>query len=276
VADTSLTLDDWRATVPALLAECATAWGLTPGEPYAAGWTGYAARVELPGGEPAALKLIWPHRESEHEADALELWNGDGAVRLLKRNEAGTALLLERCEPGAFLATLDLDAALDVAAGLLPRLWIPAGSPFRPLAEEAEWWAEALPREWEEAGRPFEGSLVDTALTLLGELGPTQGEQVLLHQDMHALNILSAEREPWLAIDPKPLVGEREFGVAPIVRGAELRHGRREVLRRFDRLTSELGLDRERARGWTVAQTIAWGVDVPQHLEVARWLLEAA
>jgi streptomycin 6-kinase len=271
-----LTLDEWRATVPSRLAECVTAWGLTPGEPYTGGWTGYAAPVELPDGTPAALKLIWPHRESEHEADALQLWNGDGAVRLLARDDEGTALLLERCRPGAFLDTLELDDALDVVAGLLPRLWKPAGAPFRPLAEEAAWWSEALPREWDEAGRPFERALVDTALRLIDELAPTQGEQVLLHQDMHALNVLSAEREPWLAIDPKPLVGEREFGIAPIVRGAELRHGRREVLHRLHRLTDDLGLDRDRARGWTIAQTVTWGVDVPQHLEVARWLLEDA
>jgi streptomycin 6-kinase len=102
---------------------------------------------------------------------------------------------------------------------------------------------------------------------------------VLLHQDLHGDNVLAAQREPWLAIDPKPLVGEREFGIAPIVRSGELGHSRREVLERFDRLTSELALDRDRARGWTIAQTIAWAFDGWHHRghsEVARWLLEAA
>ena len=82
-----------------------------------------------------------------------------------------------------------------------------------------------------------------------------------MHQDLHPDNVLAAEREPWLVIDPKPLVGEREFAVAPIVRASELGHSRRAVIERLDRLTSELGLDRERARGWTIGQTIAWGVD---------------
>ena len=71
---------------------------------------------------------------------------------------------------------------------------------------------------------------------------------MLLHQDLHGDNVLAAEREPWLAIDPKPLAGEREFGIAPIVRSRELGHSRREVLGRLDRLVTELGLDRERAR----------------------------
>jgi streptomycin 6-kinase len=276
VADASLTLDEWRQQVPDLLARVAEEWDLRVGEPYSCGWAGYAVRVRTSDNTSAALKLIWPHRESECEADALERWDGEGAVRLLRRNTDGTALLLERCEPGAFLSTLELDAALDVYVQLLPRLWKPAGAPFHSLEEEALLWLESLPREWEQAGRPFERALVDAALEAIDELAPTQSEQVLLHQDLHALNILSAEREPWLTIDPKPLVGEREFGIAPVVRGTELGHGRADVLHRLTRLTAELGLDRDRARGWCVAQTVAWGVDVPQHLEVARWLLEDA
>jgi streptomycin 6-kinase len=274
VADASLTLDEWRQQVPGLLARRAEEWDLQVGEPYSGGWAGHAVRVRTSDGTPAVLKLIWPHRESEYEAEALEHWDAEGAVMLLRRNADGTALLLERCEPGAFLSTLELDAALDIYVGLLPRLWKIAGAPFHTLEEEALLWLESLPLEWEQAGRPFERALVDAALEAIDELAPTQGEQVLLHQDLHALNVLSAEREPWLAIDPKPLVGEREFGIAPVVRGAELRHGRTEVLHRLTRLTADLELDPDRARGWCVAQTVAWGVDVPQHLEVARWLLE--
>jgi len=120
--------------------------------------------------------------------------------------------------------------------------------------------------------------LLEAALEALRELPPTQGEQVLVNQDLHGDNVLAAEREPWLVIDPKPLAGEREFAVAPIVRSFELGHSKRDVLHRFDRLTSELGLDRERARGWSIAQTVAWAGDSDfsrTHLETAQWLLEA-
>jgi streptomycin 6-kinase len=187
-------------------------------------------------------------------------------------------LLLERCMPGTPLAAAGQEDALDVLVSLLPRLSKPAATPFRTLAEEAAWWIEQLPREWERAGRQFERRLLDAALDALHELAPRQGEQVLLHQDLHGANVLAAAREPWLAIDPKPLVGEREFAVAPIVRSVELGHSRRNVLYRLDRLTSELGLDRDRARGWTIGQTIAWSVGSDYHethVETARWLLEA-
>jgi streptomycin 6-kinase len=251
-------------------------WGLALGPPYAAGAGGYAAPADLPDGTPAVLKVIAPHREAAHEADALARWDGQGAVRLLDRSEDGWAVLLERCEPGTPLSAAGPDAALDVLVGLLPRLWVAAGAPFGTLADEAAWWACYLPDEWERAGRPFERRLLDAALDALASLAPTQGEQVLLHQDLHGDNVLAAGREPWLAIDPKPLVGEREFAVAPIVRSPELGHSRRAVAGRLDRLTSELGLDRDRARGWTIGQTIAWARDGgPEHLEVARWLLEA-
>ena len=222
------------------------------------------------------LKVQDPHRESEHEADALRVWDGDGAVRLLDEEPPEHALLLERCVPGTPLSGIGQEAALDVLVELLPRLWKPAGAPFRSLAAESAWWADSLEASWERFGRPFERRLLDAALEALHELPRTQRGQVLLHQDLHADNVLAAQREPWLAIDPKPLVGEREFGIAPIVRSRELGHSRRDVLRRFDRLTGELGLDRERARGWTVGQTIAWGFGLDAHADVARWLLEAA
>ena len=101
-----------------------------------------------------------------------------------------------------------MEAALDVFVGLLPRLWIPAGPPFRPLADEAAWWAETVRESWGRAGRPFESKLLDAALSALEELPSSQSEQVLLHQDLHADNVLRAEREPWLAIDPKPLAAD--------------------------------------------------------------------
>lgn len=250
-------------------------WSLTLGEPYAPGVDGYTTRATLPDGTPAVLKILKPHRENEHEADALALWDGDGAVRLLERDESGYTFLIERCEPGTHLTSLGSDAALDVVIGLLPRLWKPAGEPFHSLTDEAAWWAKYLPdQDWS-----HEPGLLAAALDAIETLSPTQGEQVLLNQDLHFGNVLAAEREPWLVIDPKPLAGEREFAAAPIVRAHELGHSKRDVLYRFDRVTSELALDRERARGWTIVQTVAWTEDSTRnrtHVETARWLLEAA
>jgi len=253
------------------LDELVERWDLRLGDEYPRGAAGRAFRVELQDGTPAVLKLSNPHRESVQEADALERWNGDGAVRLLARDDERHGLLLERCEPGTFLSTWDGDR-LGVLIGLLPRIWKSADG-FTTLADEAAWWAEYLPRE---ARDP---ELLDAALHFIRELAPTQGEQVLTHQDLHGENVLAAQREPWLVIDPKPLAGEREFACAPIVRSLELGSTRRDVLHRLDRLSAELGLDRERIRGWTIAQTVAWsgaGDYWPDAMETVRWLLEDA
>ncbi len=175
-------------------------------------------------------------------------------MRLLRRDDERGALLLERCEPGTFLS-VGADDPIGALVGLLPQLWIDA-SGFHTLADEVEWWS-------------LEGEVGDLAR----ELAATQGELVLVHQDLHAENVVAAERDPWLVIDPKPLAAEREFAVAPIVRGPELGHSKRDVLYRLDRLCADLGLDRERARGWTIVQTTAWaeGASVDLH-EVVEWL----
>jgi streptomycin 6-kinase len=212
-------------------------------------------RAELADGTPAVLKLSNRHRENEQEADALERWNGNGAVRLLRRDDESSALLLERCEPGTYLSSAE--DPVGVLIGLLPRLWVdPAG--FHTLADEVGWW-----------------NLGGEVGELARELAATQGELVLCHQDLHGENVVAAQREPWLVIDPKPLAAEREFAVAPIVRSNELGHSKSQALDRLDRLCAELGLDRERARGWTIVQTTAWsgGDDfVREHMEVVEWL----
>jgi streptomycin 6-kinase len=181
--------------------------------------------------------------------------------------------------PGTDLAAAESIDALAVLIDLLPRLWKGVGPPFKSLREEAQGWAATLSVDWDAAGRPCERTLVDATAEFLDQLAKSQGEQVLVHQDLHGENVLAAEREPWLVIDPKPLAGEREFSLAPIIRSFELGHSQKEVVYRLDRLSSELGLDRDRARCWTIAQTVAWSFDssyAAHHYETARWLLGAA
>jgi streptomycin 6-kinase len=271
LADAGLTPAEWRAGAPKLAEELAEEWGLRLGEEYAPGVCGHVVRAELPDGTPAVLKVYWPHRESMQEADALERWDGDGAVRLLARDVERSALLLERCEPGTFLSSAGSDSAIEVLIGLLPRLWKSAEG-FATIEDEVPYLLEDLAR----ARHP---ELKDAALAYLGDLVPTQGERVLVNEDLHGENVLAAQREPWLAIDPKPVAAERELGVASIVRSNELGHSKRDVLYRLDRLCAEIGVDRERSIGWTVAHTVAWSGAhdaADPHLQTVRWLLEEA
>lgn len=169
----------------------------------------------------------------------------------------------------------------------LRRIWHPPPREHRflSLADEARRWAVDLPRNYERLGRPFQQVLLDAAIDACRDLVRDQDEVVVLHQDLHGGNVLRAEREPWLVVDPKPLVGEWAFDVASLVR--DRRHdlmkpgGDVRVRRRLDVLVDELGLDRERMRLWSLVHALAWGVEDegdqfdPELVHVA-WLLRMA
>ena len=222
-----------------------------------------AFSLVVPAGD-VVLKLNPPGEpESEHEADAFEHWGGRGAVRLLARDDARSALLVERCRPGTQLWELRDEDATETAAAVLEQLWIPASGPFRRLEDEAARWARELP------GRPLDRDLVDEAVSFLRVAGPTQRESVLLHQDLHGGNVLRSERG-WLAIDAKPLVGEREFDVASLIRDRRPAT-KAELERRLLYLVERLDLDAERTRGWAIAHALAWNGS-REMLECARRL----
>ena len=242
---------------------------------------GYCSFV-APAGD-VVLKVGFPHEESEHEAAVLRAWDGQGAVRLVAEDPERHALLLERCDPGTPLLEVDDDDACDVVAGLLPRLWSrPPPHGLRKLADVAARWVQELPELWEQRGRPFERPLLVGATNALEELGPSQGDLVIGNEDLHGANVLRATREPWLVIDPKPIAAEREFGPVAMIRDVkELVAGpvpAARVHRRLDRLSSALGLDRARVRGWTAAHTLAWGFKGDgfdaAHADIARLLLD--
>jgi streptomycin 6-kinase len=249
--------------------ELAARWQLTLGDEYPPGVCGRVWRADRADGTRAVLKVMTiVDRETRQEPDALERWDGDGAVRLLARDDERPAMLLERCDPGTPLTSVSTEEAMDVVCELLPRLWKHADG-FMRIDDYAPYLVEDLA----DCTSP---RLKDAALAYLRELVPTQGERVLVHQDLHGSNVLAAEREPWLVIDPKPLAAERELQAASIIRSPEFGHSRRAVLYRLDRLC-ELGLDRERMIGWTVAHTAAWsGGRYPfgEHIEAVHWLLE--
>jgi streptomycin 6-kinase len=175
----------------------------------------------VPAGD-VVLKLNAPsHFEADHEADALERWRGAGAVRLLARDDARRAFVVERCRPGTRLWDAGVDET-SVLAELLPRLLLDLDDPypFRLLTDEAERWAEDVPRRFDLDGLPFERRLLDFAVDVFRSAD--RSARFLVH-DLHGGNVLQAKREPWLVIDPKPLVGEREVDGVGLLRNAAFR-----------------------------------------------------
>jgi streptomycin 6-kinase len=267
--------------LPRLVAELVEEWSLELGPPFEPAHIALVVPARCEDGSAAVLKVNFPEPESEQEPDALACWDGAGAVRLLAREDERRALLIERCLPGTALWEVEEDEANEIAAEVLAELWRarPAGE-FRPLGDEAARWAESLPVTWEAAGRPFEPALLDEAVEFLRAAAASE-DAVLLHQDLHGGNVLRSARG-WLVIDPKPLVGERAFDVASLLRDrrddlARDPDAAGRIRRRLDFYSDRLGLDRKRVRGWGIAHALAWGFEgdrpLAGHIECARLLM---
>jgi streptomycin 6-kinase len=267
---------EWLERLPRLAGECAEQWELELGRPFAHGNVSLSLAARRADGTPAVLKLNFPERETEHEADVLALWDGRGAVLLLAGDRERGALLLERARPGDPLwEVVDDEEATAIAGSVLRRIWRepPTKHPFRVVADEAEAWMSQLRRDWEGLGRPFEERLVEAGEEAARHLSGTQSDLVVCHQDFQGSNVLRAEREPWLAIDPKPIVGEPAFDVASLLRDRRWDTRADVIRRRLDLLHAELGLDRERMRGWGIVHALYWGVG---STKVEEDLLECA
>lgn len=264
----------WLDGLPALVEDLAARWSLTIGPPYAPLSYNYAARAEGPGGEPLVLKLGVPTRETLTEMEALLAFGGRGAVRLVDSDAARGALLLERLEPGTQLSALceaDDGAATSAAAAVMRKLH--RAPPRRPhCAPTAADWGRGFERCRARFGGgtgPFPRKLFEEAETLYAELLATSAAPVLLHGDLHHGNILAAAREPWLAIDPKGLVGEPAYEVGALLRNPMPQLLRRPnpvrvTERRIAQLSEELGLERARVRGWGLAQAVLscwWAIE---------------
>lgn len=275
----------WLEELPALLRWSAERWGLTVGPAFEGLSFNYVARARRADGTPAVLKLGVPREELGTEIDALRLYAGRGACRLLDADEARGALLLERLDPGDTLAGLvDDDAATAIAATVMAQLWHPppAGHRFPGVEHWAADLAELRPHFGGGTG-PLPGWLVDRAEGLFAELLSSQAPAVVLHGDLHHYNILAATRAPWLAIDPKGVVGEPAYEVGALLRNPldlpEWPDLRRTLARRVDQLSEALGLDRRRVLGWATAQAVlsAWWMyeDGGQNEGVRRWVAVA-
>jgi streptomycin 6-kinase len=258
------------ARVPGVVAELATRWSLTMGQSCSPGGaTAYVARATRHDGSPAVVKVTFPHREARHEGAALRVYGGNGAVRIYDEaiDERAYVVLLEACEPGRPLAEEpDDELVVSLAAGVLVRLWQPVhgNHPFESLAHLALDWSVAAEERLDRFEPAWDPGLVREGIRMLRELPPTAQKLVLLHQDFHARNILSARREPWLAIDPKPVVGDPAFDpVHLIVQVGDLLardDPSDQVTRRLKILSDLLGVDEQRIQWWALARCVVWAL----------------
>jgi streptomycin 6-kinase len=261
----------WLAELPRVVTELADAWELDVGPPFEPGGNfSWVAPVHRPSdGLDAALKVQLPHPESDPEAAALAAWAGDGAVLLHAHDAERHALLVERCSPGTALAdaggSVELAAAGARIAARLHAAAPPAGVPT--LAEVLDGWADELEArlDVDATGDPALGRL---ALETMRSLPRACAAPVLLHGDLNPTNLLSAEREPWLAIDPKPMVGDPARDGARLVLQPDPCGQPDPTAAVADRLTAvadALAVDREVLAAWCLADAVEIGTSARAH-----------
>lgn len=257
----------WLERLPAILAACEERWGITIGSPFANLSFHYVARAVHANGTGVVIKACSPTGEFLQESTALRLFDGHGMVQLLACDTADEVMLLEGLQPGTVLTTVEDDErAISIAANVMRQLWrpVPAEHPFKSVFD----WGKGFIRLREYFGGgngPFSKSLLEEAETLYAELSASMAAPVLLHGDLHQDNILAAARQPWLAIDPKGLIGEPAYETGSLLRNPLpqlllMPQPGRVLARRIDQLAEELDLDRARVHDWGLAQSVlaAW------------------
>jgi streptomycin 6-kinase len=272
----------WLRRLPELVEELCGRWHLTIDGAPMHGYLGLVVPVKR-GNERAALKVSWIDPSTDQEIAALAAWNGRGAVRLLEADSGQRAMLLEWLDSGRSLADLAIQDAAPIAGQLLCRLAVapPDGLPLqRDLAQKI---AETLIERWDRLNRPIPRTLVDIAHDLATQLGSSP-RSLMVNWDLHYSNVLAGERESWLTIDPKIVVGDPEFGLAQLVwtrledmeRAGGLSHY-------FQLLVDHASLDRQLARSWTLVRCVdywLWALGAGLTQDPARcstiitWLVE--
>ena len=274
----------WIDRLPAILARCELRWGLNLRPPFTNLSYHYVAPALRADGTGVIVKIYSPTDEFSRSTEALRLFDGHGMARLLDDAVDDEVQLLECLVPGTPLSVVENDEeAIAHAATVMRQLWqpVPVVHPFPSIID----WGSGLARLRRHYGGgcgPFPPALIEEAERLFAELSASMNDLVLLHGDLHQDNILAAARAPWLAIDPKGVIGEPAFEIAPLLHEPQPQllnapQPARIIARRIDQLTEELHLDRWRVRGWGLVQTVlsAWW-DVEDFDRVSQAMLACA
>ncbi|MFG2208540.1 aminoglycoside phosphotransferase family protein [Streptomyces sp. NPDC048638] len=256
----------WLAQLPQIVDELLARWECVPDGDVMHGGVGVIVPVRRRPEEAAVLKVSFPHPGNVHEPDAFAAWGGRGAVLLHERDGENFAMLLERVHTSTLAEVEDGDEVVTVAARISRRLAVPGPPGLPRLRDQADAWEEQLLRDAEELTLTVSRCVVDAAVATVRELGHSQPD-VLIHGDLHARNILRADREPWLAVDPKGYAGDPAYdaGVLLMSRAFTLLEADdpgRAAHRVLDVFAEVAELDRARVQRWAqlyALQAAFWG-----------------
>lgn len=275
---------EWLAQLPQMIQAAANKWELTVQRPVDNLSYNYVAHVSRKDGTPAILKMGFPNREIFTEMDTLQIYNGNGMVKLLELDRDNATFLIDRVSPGMELSDLgDDDEATRVVCRIIQELRrsAPENHNFPTLA----YWAKAFGRykaAFDQNG-PLPMAHVNLAEAYFNELNASTDDEVLLHGDLHHFNVLQGENNQWVAIDPKGVIGDYAFETARFLHNPYPHFLIQDDLkshidRRVSIVCDMLGFDRQKVLIWGFCDTmlsLAWSVEDGDvdHLD---WMLNFA
>lgn len=245
----------WLDALPGLVRALCERWALRVDGAPMHGYLGLIVPVRRRD-DLCVLKVSWPDESTVGEAAALVAWNGCGAALLLEAEPSLGALLLERLDHRRSLQDVAIEEAVGIAGHLLRRLAIPPPDGLRPLSTVSRELARGFTERWEDCGRPMPRVELERARDAALGLG-VSARNLIVNYDLHYADVLAGTREPWLAVDPKVVVGDPEFGVAQLLwtrlEDIEASGG---LERQFRTLTEAADLDPALARDWTLVRCV--------------------
>ena len=254
----------WLDTLPALVEQQMETWGLRTDGGIMHGANALVVPVRKRD-RPLVLRMTPPDDAVAAEVKALRFWDGRGTVQLVSADVDAGATLLERADGTLSTSRLPLDEAVPIVARMMRRLAVPAPEGVRSTADVAGDRMADLKPAWHRFGQPFTRRVLVAALECAATLATTTSG-LAVNGDLHFDQVLAADREPWLCVDPVLLHGDVEYDLARILwsRLDEMADDD-EVRRHFRTIVEKAGLERERAHHWVVLRSVDYWIWGLQH-----------
>jgi streptomycin 6-kinase len=266
--------EEWLKKLPSIIQYCETKWKLKINKPFSLS-INYVALATMNDGREVVVKICIPGKGFQDELVVLQLFNGQGMVKLIDFEIENGILILEKLSPGNTLGDVpDDEEACRIAAKVIRKLTkvAPTDSTI-PTIRVREENLRRMINEHPTGIGPFTYQILQKALNIFIYLNNKTSLRQLLHGDFHHYNVLASGDGEWTAIDPKGLIGEVEYDLIQYMLNKLPENNAFETIKkRVDIFTNELQLNEQRLLLWGYCHTVlstSWSVDEKQNYDTS-------
>ncbi|WP_088011730.1 aminoglycoside phosphotransferase family protein [Gottfriedia acidiceleris] len=248
----------WLENFEDLCIKCENRWNMKILAPFELSYN-FVAPILIDGQKKAVIKLEVPNEEFNSEVEALNEFKEKEFVKVIDADLNEGILILEQLLPGETLATIENEEeAMNIAVKVMKNLWITAPKSTKiPTILSREDSFSRIVEKFPNGLGPVSKEMLLDAFSIFKEMNKTQSTQYLLHGDLHHYNILNAGENSWKVIDPKGLIGEREYDIIQfLLNNLKDKDIPKTIEKRIDLLVKELNLNKERVLLWGYSHAV--------------------